>query len=211
MALAGLIAPIWFTLLVIVQGFQDGYSHVAMPISALTAWPAGWVQRFNFCVTGILMVVFAVGLHRRVAPSRFGAVGFALLALGGIGIVFAGIFPWVLVNGVPSETPAHVAAAITSFGSTSLGLMVFSRRLATDDRWSDLAPYTLFTGATMAVLFVALGRFAIDDGTPLHPWAGLLQRVICAIWFTCVLVLASRFRRLEQGDRVRADPATPSV
>jgi hypothetical protein len=35
------------------------------------------------------------------------------------------------------------------------------------------------------LLFVAVGFFAIDDGAPLHAWAGLLQRVLCAVWFTC--------------------------
>ena len=43
-----------------------------------------------------------------------------------------------------------------------------------------------------------LGRydFAVDDDTPLHPWAGLLQRVLCAVWFTLLSVVAVRFRRV---------------
>ena len=38
--------------------------------------------------------------------------------------------------------------------------------------------------------------FAFDDNAPLHPWAGLLQRILCAAWFTCVIVLARRLRSL---------------
>jgi ABC-type transport system involved in cytochrome c biogenesis permease subunit len=65
-----------------------------------------------------------------------------------------------------------------------------------DPRWRDLAMYTLCTGMVILALFVLLGFFAIDDGAPLHPWAGLLQRILCAVWFTCTIVLAVRLRRL---------------
>jgi hypothetical protein len=50
----------------------------------------------------------------------------------------------------------------------------------------------------MLVLFIALGFFAIAEGTPLHPWAGLLQRALCAVWFTLLIVLSIRLRRVVQ-------------
>jgi hypothetical membrane protein len=197
LAVAGMSAPVLFTTLVIVQGvLVPDYSHVAMPISALTAWPTGWIQRLNFYAFGSSMAAFAVGLHLGVQPTRGGAAGFALLAIGGVGIVAAGVFPWKMVDGVPTETPLHVAAAIPSFAATAAGLIVFSRRLKADPRWRDLAAYTLASGIGVLLLFVTLGWFAIEDDAPLHPWAGLLQRVICAVWFTCTIVLAVRLRRL---------------
>jgi hypothetical membrane protein len=195
-ALAGLIGPVWFTTLVIVQGFlAPDYSHVAMPISALAAWPTGWIQNLNFYVFGALMTAFAVGLHRGVQPTRGGAA-FVLLAMSGLGILAAGVFPWKMVDGVPTETPPHVAAAITAFATGGVGLILFSKRMKADPRWRDLATCTLSTGITILVLFVTLGFFAIDDGAPLHPWAGLLQRALCAVWFTCTIVLAVRLHRL---------------
>jgi hypothetical membrane protein len=187
--------PILFTLLVILQGLlQPDYSHVKEPISALAAWPAGWIQNLNFFVFGALMTAFVLGLNHGVRPSPRGIVGFALLLLGSIGIVLAGVFPWHLVNGVPTETPQHVAAAVTVFAFTPLGLIVFSRRMKADPRWQGLAGYTMVTGIVMALLFPVMGALAIPETGPLHPWAGLLQRVICAVWFTCILVLATRLR-----------------
>ena len=42
LAAAGVVGPIVFTVLVIAQGLlQPDYSHVALPISALAAWPSG--------------------------------------------------------------------------------------------------------------------------------------------------------------------------
>ena len=64
-------APIWFIAVVIVQGImQPGYSHVAMPISALAASPAGWLQNLNFYVTGVLLTASAKWPSRRRDPLR---------------------------------------------------------------------------------------------------------------------------------------------
>ena len=104
--------------------------------------------------------------------------------------------PLKMIDGVPTETPPHVAAAITAFATGGVGLILFSQRMKADPRWRDLATCTLSTGITILALFVTLGFFAIDDGAPLHPWAGLLQRVLCAVWFTCTIVLAVRLHRL---------------
>jgi hypothetical membrane protein len=205
LALAGIIGPVWFTTLVVLQGFLlPDYSHVRLPISALAAWPTGWIQNVNFDVTGALGIAFAWALHRGVQPTRHGGAGIVLLALGGIGVLWAGIFPWRMVNGVPTEPAAHVIGAILAFAATGVGLMVSSRRMAADPEWRDLASYTMSTGAAVLVLFVMVGFFAIEDGAPLHSWAGLLQRVLCAVWFTCLIVLALRLRSLPLVAREEA-------
>ena len=198
-ALAGIIGPIWFTTFVVLQGFLlPDYSHVRLPISALAAWPTGWIQNINFYVTGALVMAFALTLHHSVQPTRRGAAGIALLVLGGLGVMWAGIFPWKMVDGVPTETAPHVVGAVMAFAATGLGFIAFSRRMIADARWRDLATYTTATGIAVLVLFVAVGFFAIDDGAPLHARAGLLQRVLCAVWFTCLIVLALRLRTVER-------------
>ena len=205
LAPAGIVGPVLFTALVLLQGWLvPDYSHVALPISALTAWPSGWIQILNFCVAGVLLILFGSALHLALEASPRGAVGAGLLIAGGVGIVLAGVFPWVMVNGVPTETPAHVVGAMTAFASTGLGFVVLSGRLRADPQWADLARYTRGTGIVVLILFVAVGFFAVDDGTPLHPWAGLLQRILCVVWFTCLIVVALRLRRVT--DRARPDP-----
>jgi hypothetical membrane protein len=197
LALAGVLGPVLFTVLVILQGVLiPAYSHVRLPISALEAWPTGWIQRLSFWAFGSLNVAFVYALHLGVQPARRGALGVPFLVLGGIGILLAGLFPWVMVAGVPTKTPPHVAGAITTFAATGLGWLMFSRRMGADGRWRDLSRYTRATGIAMLMLFIALGFLAIDDGTPLHPWAGLLQRVLCGVWFSLLIVLAIRLRRV---------------
>ena len=199
LSIAGLVAPIWFITLVIVQGIlQPDYSHIAMPVSALAAWPAGWMQRINFYVFGALMAAFTIALHLSIQPTRYRVVGIAFLFASCVGLVIAGLFPWIMVNAVPTETKPHVVGAVLSFSGASLGLIALSRGMAADARWHSLATYVMATGVTMLILFIALGWFAIDDGTPLHPWAGLLQRVLAFIWFACIITIAFRSLRIAR-------------
>jgi hypothetical membrane protein len=199
LALCGFAGPALFTALLILQGLLiPDHSHVRTPISALAAWPTGWIQNLNFLIGGILTIAFTYGLHLRVQRTERGNLGFPLLVAGGIGLIVAGVFPWVMVDGVPTETPLHVVGAVTIFLATGLGLLTFSRRLSDDPLWNDLSTYTFVTGIVVLVLFVAFAAFAIEDGTPLHPWAGLIQRVLCAVWFTWFIVLALRLRRVSR-------------
>jgi hypothetical protein len=56
LAAAGIAGPVLFVVFVLVQSLlHPDYSHVALPISALAAWPGGWVQNANFVVFGLLM------------------------------------------------------------------------------------------------------------------------------------------------------------
>ena len=81
LALAGVIGPIWFTTLVVLQGLLlPDYSHVRLPISALAAWPTGWIQNVNFHVAGVLTMAFVVALHHGVQPTRRGGAGERLCA-----------------------------------------------------------------------------------------------------------------------------------
>jgi len=208
--IAGIIGPIWFTTLVIVQGLlQPDYSHVAMPISALAAWPYGWIQILNFLVMGALMAAYTIGVNHAIRPTPFGLVGIVLLLANCLGLVLAGVFPWINVNGVPTETPQHVVGAVLSFSGASLGLIFLSRRMTADPEWQRLSSYVLATGIVMLVLFFALGGLAVDEGTPLHPWAGLLQRVLLAVWFPCIIVIAIKGLRIVRERQLHLN-AIPS-
>ena len=199
LALAGMIGPAAFITLVIVQSFlQPDYSHVAMPISALAAWPAGWLQNLNFFLSATLLAAFTIGLNLAIRPTRFGWLGIALLLANSLSLFMTGLFPWIRLDGIPTETLPHAIAAILTFSTVSTGLVVLSRRMAADSHWSDLSTYVVATGLVMAALFIVVGGFAIDEGAPLHRWAGLLQRVLVAVWFACLLVMALRVLRLAR-------------
>ena len=196
-AIAGLIAPGIFTALVVVQGWlQPDYSHIALPISALAAWPYGWVQAVNFFIYAGLLSTFATGLHRSIRPSRAGWVGPALLGVTAMGAILAGLSPWQRVEGVFIEPPVHVAGAVTHFLGLSLAQLVISFRLFRDPEWRSLAPYTAVSGGVLVTMFFGFALAVLPDEAPLHPWAGLVQRAIVAIWMAWIMVAALRLWRV---------------
>ena len=200
-AWAGIVGPVLFTAGFMAQELFriDEYSPLAEPVSALEAGPNGWVQQVNFVVFGLLTMVFAVGLHRGLRPTRASILGPGLLFLSGVGLLLAAIFPLREdAAGVTFDPGGHVVAGITFFLTSATGLIVVSRRLARDPRWRGLASYTLGCGVLALVGFVVMGAFVMPDDAPLHDWAGLGQRlIILLIVFPCRVVLSLRLLRVS--------------
>jgi hypothetical membrane protein len=198
LAAAGILGPVLFATLVLLQELlQPDYSRVAMQISALAAWPLGWIQDLNFIVFAWFLFAFVIGIHRGVDHRAGGKVGIALLVVAAFGAFLAGAFPWTMANGKPIATAEHIMAAVTHFLAAAFGLVVLSRRLMHDARWRDLGVYVLMSGLAMLALFVTHVVFAVGPGQPLHSYAGLVQRTLVLIWFSCLFVLARRLRRLS--------------
>lgn len=109
---AGIVAPLLFLAVAIMHGLlRADHSLVSMPISALAAGSSGWIQDTNFIVTGPLMVAFVAGIHHGVRQSPAGVTGLAFLALSGLGLIWAGIFPATDATGAFQETrPLHMIA-----------------------------------------------------------------------------------------------------
>jgi hypothetical membrane protein len=189
---------ITFLVLEVVQGAE--YDRVSEVVSALEAGPYGWVQQLSFVVFGALTLVFAAGLHRSVAPSRGGAAGPALLALSGVALVLAAVFPLREdALGGTYDPGGHVVAGSMFFASSAIGLVVLSRRLARDPRWSNLATYVLVAGILAIVCFVAMGALVMPDDAALHGFAGLGQRaIVVLVVFPCRVALAVRMLRLAK-------------
>lgn len=202
LALAGIAAPIIFIASVIAQGFAYAdYSHVAQPISALAAWPDGWIQILTFIITGALMIVFAMGLHRAMAAGRGGVAGPAFLLLSGLGLIVAGVFPWRLEGGAFIEPAGHIAGSLAAFVGGGLGLIVLSLRMTADPVWRDIARPVRGAGIATLALFGVFAALALPEDGPLHPWLGAVQRVTVGVWFAGVLVLAVRLLHAERRDR----------
>jgi len=57
LAVAGIAGPLLFVVVIVRQSLlHPDYSQVKLPISALAAWPGGWVQNVNFVIFGLLMI-----------------------------------------------------------------------------------------------------------------------------------------------------------
>lgn len=206
-AWAGILGPILFTVTFLVQeAFRVGeYSPIREPVSALEAGPNGWVQQLNFVVFGVLTIAFAAGLHRGVRPTRLGVLGPALFAVSGIGALLGAAFPLRAdAAGVTYDPGGHVVAGMTFFTSSALALIVVAFRLAKDPDWRGLSRYTAAAGIVLLLANPVMAVLVVPDGSPLHDWAGLAQRIlVLGVLFPPRIILSYRLLR---GAPVVAEP-----
>jgi surface polysaccharide O-acyltransferase-like enzyme len=208
LALAGIVGPLLFAVGFLLQGFlrtdlRNGYNPIAQQISDLTAGPFGWVQQVNFVVFGLLLIAFAVGFHLGRGKTWPSAIGAALVAWNGVELVIAGIFPLRedSTGSIFDPLGVHSVNGTIFFLCIGVVLGVLSLQLAHDERWRDRSAYTLISGVVVVVLVLLNGLLAESVQAPLHPWLGLIQRAVLAVWFPCLIVLALRLWHLARDRR----------
>jgi Protein of unknown function (DUF998) len=71
---------------------RDGFDLRRHPLSLLALGDHGWIQVINFIIAGVLSLIFAVGVARRLPDGPGSRWAPRLLALYGAGLVIGGFF-----------------------------------------------------------------------------------------------------------------------
>jgi hypothetical protein len=91
--LCGAIAGPLFLLTVLIQGYtRPAFDPRLQPLSLLSLGDWGWVQIVNFVLAGVLNLLYAGGLWRRLHPGRAGIWGPLLIGAYGLGLIAVGVF-----------------------------------------------------------------------------------------------------------------------
>lgn len=198
-ALAGMIGPAMFALIIVVLTLVQydfmvelGWhpirsSDVPWP-SGLALGPLGWVQVANFVLFGLMLVAFAVGLHRGVARGgRGSSVGPALLVLAGAAMVLAGFKTDPDISGGPQTWHGliHGLAYLLFVFSLLPSFFFLWWRLRRDPLWRGYGLYTLITGIMYVLLFFRP-----------EPVAFYLFLALILVW---IEVVAIRLRSVVRG------------
>ena len=206
----GIAGPVLFTLTFVGQELfrMEEYSPLTEQVSALEAGPNGWIQQANFVVFGILTMVFAVGLHYGLRPSRFGVVGPALFFVTGIANILAAAFPLREdAAGVTYDPGGHQPAGMAFFIGSTLAIIVIAFRVARDPAWRSLTVFLVAVAVALVVGNVLMARLVIPDDAALHEWAGLGQRIlVVGLLFPARIALSSRLIRTGREQAVRTTP-----
>ncbi len=174
-ALCGIVAPILFTLLVIIANFlRPDYSQIYNFVSDLTAGPYAIIQRLNFVIFGILTIGFAFGLRiGLLAPQgRALKAGVWLVMIFGLGVFFAGVFPVDYL----SRCPHDLVSSIAFLSIIAAQLLIWKGLKSADGTvWGRYRKYSLISGILSIILLFVL-RVAIGGN-----YQGIVQRAFLAV------------------------------
>ena len=196
-----MIGPLLFTVGFIVQGLfrHDEYDPIAETVSALEAGPNGWIQQLNFFVFGILMMIFGAGLGFGLRTRRW-RIASAIVAWWAVGLLWPACFrsarmPTVRRT-IPRIAPAERRGLLLEYmGRSGRNVLVSTPRRPVARSYPLHPDHQRGVGAPVC----CAGRFAIPSAAPLQPWAGLLQRAVLAVWFSCLIMLATRLWQVRRA------------
>jgi hypothetical protein len=208
---AGIVGGAAFIIANWVQAFlRPGFDVQRDPLSLLLLGDLGWIQTINFIGTGILFVLFAIGLH----GARTGIWGPRLVTGFGVGLIIAGAFHPDAALGFPPGTPAgsptslswhnwlHTVGFILSFSSITAACFVAARRFR-QLRMLAWARYSSTMGVVTPVLIVL--------GMAVMPVAGLAFAAAGTLAAAWVAALASKVLASRAQTPVRPRAEEPST
>jgi hypothetical membrane protein len=182
LSVGGIIGPVSYTIVVIVLGLLwPGYIHLAQAISELGGVGAPNATIMNtagFALTGILIIVFALGLYYGLDRGHGSKVGSALVAVYGLGMFGIAFFPWDKVNLASFTSTMHSLIGWPHWIGLTLGLLVLPHNFKKDLQWNNYWVYTLSTGLLTAVVIVVYAFIGIEG------YMSVLQRIIVGIVYT---------------------------
>ena len=151
-AFCGILAPILFTLLVVVASLlRPGYSEFHNFISDLGVGPYAIIQNVNFVIFGFLSIGFALGLRGGLPAPQGRALkaSVLLVVIFGIGILLAGVFP----ENYLSEGPHTLASSVAFLSIIAAQLLVWQGLRRKDSAvWGRYRTYSLISGLLSLVL-----------------------------------------------------------
>lgn len=167
-ALAGMVGPVLFgTVLLALTALEYdfmlgiGWHPVTDPADAwpsgLALGPYGSIQVANFVVSGILLMLFAPGLHLGTTNGRASRTGPGLLFVSGMAMAMMGFEtdPILRVGPRTLHGLIHDVAFVLFVGAMLSAVFLLWRRFETEPRWRYHSRYTLATGV-LAILFLLL-------------------------------------------------------
>jgi hypothetical membrane protein len=199
-SVCGVLAPLFFVLIVVIAGISyPGYSHVRQAISELggAGAPYPLIQNGNFLVTGVLIIMFARGLHSSLEDTKRSKLGAALVGAFGVMMIVHAFLPCDTGCEFASTVGStHNITGLLGFLSAIAGVFVLSRQLAPSTSYRTYSVVTAAAGLVSLVLWIALGRVArirVMDGSLQRVFAGTLL-----LW-----IEATAIRQLVQSRHTR--------
>jgi hypothetical protein len=208
---AGLLAGPIYILVGIAQILtRAGFDITRHPLSMMSLGDLGWIQIANFIVTGLLVILGALGLRRVAQADKRLRRGALLLGIYGLGILGGGLFVTDPSLGFPPGTPdtypetmswhglLHFIFGQLGFLALIVASFVYARYFAKNG-WRGWAMFSALTGAIF--LFAIVFGIATSAGDS-AAWGLLALYVAIALAWIWLTALFYHMRSLLQKDPV---------
>ena len=195
-ALCGIIAPILFTLLVIVESFlRPGYSQIFNDVSDLGIGPYSIIQNINFIIFGFLSIGFAMGLGANLS-HRAGKATKWLVVVFGVCIILAGVTLFSVGADVTyaKDVVAHGLVSAIAFLVIIVAQFTAWHALRNSENsiWGSYRIFSLIMGL-MSIFTLLLLSY-----TQFSPYHGATERFFIAMWMIWIEVTGIKLYSLTK-------------
>jgi uncharacterized protein DUF998 len=208
-ALSGMLAAILLIVSWVIAGFaQDDYDWATQDVSDLGAATAshGWIQDTGDVASGVLLIVFALGLHQVLEDRWSGRIGMVLMGAFGVIVLLTGAV-FDLDCSLADEacrdaehSSQHSTHELLSSAGGTCALaapFVLAQRFRRDADWQDRAAFALACGVAAVSAFVLYLVFQWETG------GGIAQRLLIGSIAVFVAVVARRLWVLSGSRNAR--------
>ena len=205
--LAGLFAPVFYIVLVSVLGLlEPDFNHKTDMMSILGGVKGirGRVFNVGVVVTGLLLIVFAYGLHQNINKGVGSKTGPILIVLAGLGLFGSAIFSCNAncLNVIETRTTIgilHMMSALVAGSCLAISPFFILFRMKKDPLWKKYRSFTLAIGVLSnlpgIVLWVSIFTVRIPE------WEGVIQRLGLLFPFIWIFTLSLRQLVLRTSGR----------
>jgi hypothetical membrane protein len=205
--LAGLSAPVFYLVLVSVLGLlEPDFSHKTDMMSILGGVEGirGLVFNVGVVITGLLLIVFAYGLHKNINKGVGSKIGPILIILAGLGLFGSAIFSCNVncLNVIETRTTTgilHMISAFVAGSCLAISPFFIYFRMKKDPLWRRYRSFTLSIGVLSNLPGVVLWASIFTVRIP--EWEGVIQRLGLLFPFIWIFVLSLRKLLLKTSGR----------
>lgn len=205
--LAGLVVPIFYIVLVTTLGLlESDFSHRTDMMSILGGVEGirGLVFNVGVVITGLLLIVFAFGLHQNINKGLGSKIGPTLIVLAGVGLFGSAIFSCNVncANVIETRTLIgilHMLSAFVAGSCLAISPFFIFFRMKQDTLWKKYRSFTLSIGVLSnlpgVVLWISMFTTRIPE------WEGVIQRLGLFFPLIWIFVLSLRLLQLNMPER----------
>lgn len=206
-----LVGPFYLVVGVVHALLREGFDFARHPLSLLTLGGTGWIQIANLVLSGLMVCVAALGVHRALKGARGARATVALLAVYGLCVLLSGVFVPDPMAGFPvgaavPETPG--ASGIAHLALGAVGFLALAGAAVAGSVWARAAGRRRAAVWSVVAAVLIVGGFFSGAALATVPGgvAGLWLAVLTG-WTWLALFSVTVYRTVPHPDAHRRESA----